>query len=375
MKYGTLKDALAAAKEIEGATVITLLADVETDEILKVEGTKKIEINGQGLYTVTSSAKKTFEVYSYAARFVDLKIANTYNGGRCVDSRIDNTSVSIINCTLTAQGAGSQPVTVGGTDERTDKLTPLSIQNSTIKAGDGGYAIIAFVPTKMAITTSNIEGYCAIYMKEGTQGSTIDISGKSVLTGNNPYSGYSNSFGAVVFEDDGIELTLDASAKIVANATGDQPECAFGFKNGVMNTLNIAGSVEAKEGQILSGFNYNEDALVTVTNADVLAALKADNYIVDENGVVLGKVLSVKINEDMTITTDGVKETCILVVSSYTEKGRMIDVGYMSLDGNITNKAISDLNLNTENANTIKAFIIKDFITMSPLCAAAVAIN
>ena len=154
VRYATLAGAVRAAAETGEA--IELLTDITVDETVKLEGKKKITINGNG-YTVTGTARKTFEVYTPSAQFNNMTIINTAVNGRCVDTRIDNTYVTIKNSTLEALVGNTQPVTVGGTNTNDAKTAHINIQYSKINAGDSGYGVIVFQPgAEINITASEI---------------------------------------------------------------------------------------------------------------------------------------------------------------------------------------------------------------------------
>ena len=80
------------------------------------------------------------------------------------------------------------------------------MKSVNINAGQAGYAVIAFVPVNLEIATdSTLAGYAALYFKEGSNGSTVDVV-KSDLSCVNNHNGEDNNFGTVVFEDSGIDV-------------------------------------------------------------------------------------------------------------------------------------------------------------------------
>ena len=128
-------------------------------------------------------------------------------------------------------GGNTQPLTVGGNHMQNMSIT---INDSTIEAGDAGYGIITFNPVDLTINHSNITGYAALYMKQpnqsaGSAGSKVDVINDSVLTGNNPHpAGTSSSFATIAVDDPRIVINVDNS-KVVSNATGGEEQYAFSF--------------------------------------------------------------------------------------------------------------------------------------------------
>lgn len=134
------------------------------------------------------------------------------------------------------------------------------------------------------------------------------------------------------------------------------------FSNGVRNTINAAAvtNIVVKDGTFDEDVSkYTPFGYTAVTNDNSVWTIQEVKVILENN----------------TVSTTGAKKGNLLVLASYTEDGRMIDVKYVSLEVNITDKVISEFGLNTQNTKEIKAFMIKDFTTMYPLCAAAVATN
>lgn len=361
MKFGSLSAALLAAN---AGDTITLLDNIKTDEVIKIE--KKVIIDGQN-YTITGSANKVFEVYANVT-IKNATIINTAAYGRCVDTRVGAIKVKLDTVALEANGVNSQPITIGGNDT---KKVEFTVRRSTVDAGKSGYGIISFVPLTLIIGETDISGYGALYMKEGSSDSVVTLGKNAVLTGNNTYSEESNSFGTIVFETEGITLNINDGAKVIANAEGEQKQYAIAFKNG-MNTVNIAGSVEAEARSIIAGFDYNEEALITVTNTEVRAALEAEKYIIDDDGIVLGEIsIDINADENITVSTKLAEVGNIVVVASYKTEGldsRLIDTEYIKLQGNLNDfDVVAYTGLDITGANQVKAFLIDDFVSITPL--------
>ena len=363
-RYETLQQAVSAVDSNDDK--IYLINDIEVDEVIRLESKFKVQIYGEG-HTVTGSAKKVFEVYTPSASFNNMTIINTAYQGRCVDTRVDNTHVSVNNSELKVTDRNTQPITIGGSNTNDNKMVHLNVYNSTITADNGGYAIIVFQPADIAITASNVTGYSALYMKDGSAGSIVNIGGKSVLTGNNEANSYTNAFGTVVFETEGITMNVNQYPTLIANNTGDQSQSIFELK-GNANTITMNGKVElnGKNTFILSNLVYDEQTPVTVSDS-LVELVEAEGYIVEGN-IVKGVNMLSFVDESVMIRN--LKKRSVLVLSSYTENGKLIDVKLVDItsDGYT---AMSDTGLNT-NAHVIKAALWDSVANMTPLCPAII---
>ena len=362
--YETLQEAVAAIDSNDDK--IYLINDIEVDEVIRLEGKFKVQIYGEG-HTVTGSAKKVFEVYTPSATFNNITIVNTAYQGRCIDTRVDNTYVTVRESELKVTNKNTQPITIGGSNTNDNKMVHLNVYNSTITADNGGYAIIVFQPADIAITASNVTGYSALYMKDGSAGSIVNIGGKSVLTGNNEANSYTNAFGTVVFETEGITMNVNQYPTLIANNTGDQSQSIFELK-GNANTITMNGKVElnGKNTFILSNLVYDEQTPVTVSDS-LVELVEAEGYIVEGN-IVKGVNMLSFVDESVMIRN--LKKRSVLVLSSYTENGKLIDVKLVDItsDGYT---AMSDTGLNT-NAHVIKAALWDSVANMTPLCPAII---
>jgi hypothetical protein len=99
---------------------------------------KPLTIIGDGNTTISSSKnKKLFEVYADVT-LENLVLENVTIGGRCIDTRTDDITVTLKGCTIKAANNSSnvQPITVGGYNA--DGLT-VNIIDCIIDAGKTGY--------------------------------------------------------------------------------------------------------------------------------------------------------------------------------------------------------------------------------------------
>ena len=258
VSYPSFADALENAQD---GDTIKLLADISLSE---TEITKNVTINGDG-HTITGTTEKTFRVFANAS-FENLTIVNSKANARCIDTR-EAVEVSITNCTLTTTSkSNNQPITIGGSENG----TKLTITDTTISAGVSGYGIISFVESDVEITDSTVEGYGAIYVKDGSDGSEYTIT-NSTIKSTNVHSGETNSFGTIVIEAEDVTVNT-VNSDIVADAQGDQPQVAIslGSMNGVALNMDKDSSIESNSGY-LSGYEEGQTVSVPATVADKLA--------------------------------------------------------------------------------------------------------
>ena len=244
VQYNTLQEAIDAAKDGE---TVTLLKDITVSNTYSGDSRysigiedKTITIDGQNQFILDVS-KTQRGIYVKGSdsdtdvknvTFQNIIIENKTALGRCIDTRGGHMSLVFNSVTLKSTvGGNTQPLTVGGNHMQNMSIT---INDSTIEAGDAGYGIITFNPVDLTINHSNITGYAALYMKQpnqsaGSAGSKVDVINDSVLTGNNPHpAGTSSSFATIAVDDPRIVINVDNS-KVVSNATGGEEQYAFSF--------------------------------------------------------------------------------------------------------------------------------------------------
>ena len=273
--YASLEDAVA--KAADGST-ITLMTDVVTNEVIKIE--KNLTIDGQSKYTVTGNARKTFEVYEDTA-FQNITITNTYSAGRCVDTR-KAVDLTLTNVELTAINGNTQPLTIGGYEDG----TTVTMSATNIEAGESGYGIISFVKTEMTISDgSSVNGYGALYMKEGSEGSVATVAG-SVLSSKNVHSGESNAFGTIVTEADQITITVDKDSTVKAEATGDQKQAIFVLNEKQNLKMNIAEGAAVETATLAIGFVKETNTITVPSSLATLAVSEGIGYVTESNGQI-----------------------------------------------------------------------------------------
>jgi len=264
----------------------------------------------------------TGEVEIHTTASVTIKngsITNAAAQGRCIDTRVGaNLTINDVVLTTTSS-ANNQPLTIGADGDFSVKVT---VKDSTINAGTAGYAIINFHKTELTIDHSSLNGYAAIYMKDGSNGSVVTIKNDSVLSSVG-HSGPSNAFGTISFEDDGITLKADADTTI--NTEGDQQSIVLpndSSDNTVVmpaeyaDDLAAAGFDAAIEGNgVIEVYPTLQDAVDAAEDGDTILLLDDNNedvttdkvITIDSNNNTFSGTLSgddgVSVNPDGTVAT------------------------------------------------------------------------
>ncbi|MBO5378695.1 MAG: right-handed parallel beta-helix repeat-containing protein [Clostridia bacterium] len=230
-KYGTLAEAVAAA--IDGNTIV-LLSDVTIDELIKIEQNVTVDLGG---HKVTSTAKKAFEVYANAT----ITNGTIEAVNRCVDTRkaveLTLTDVNLIADKYSSIYENPQPLTIGGSENG----TKVTLNNVNIGAEDG-YAIITFVKTDLTAIDSELDGYNALYVKPGSEGSSFEFK-NSVLTGStlsNDVEG--NSFSVIAIRANDTTVVVDKDSAVIAEGNYN---AAISLNSTVTGaSVTLAGTIE-----------------------------------------------------------------------------------------------------------------------------------
>ena len=227
----------------------------------------------------------------------NLNVYNTSEYGRALDTRGSLNSLSLDNVTLSATGAGSQPLTVGGSDQ---PLATFNITNSTLSSGESnGYAIIMFNPVDLTVTDTKITSWSAFYFKAGSATSTAVATNCEINTVNN-HTGDSNSFGSVVFEDADIEFTAENCVFDVTTKQETQSIVVFNTEWAEGELENIVVSLKKVD---INGTIANEDVAYSATNVvriyDGTSVKNPSDYLAEGSQVVKqGNLYVISIAED-----------------------------------------------------------------------------
>lgn len=328
-EYATFEEAWA---NLDVYSTITLLDDVTLTEKLVVD--KYIGVEGNG-YTITTSAQKLFEVFANFEVY-DLNMVSTSPIGRCVDTRVAGIEVNIEGCTMTALAGneGTQPITISGSEK--GGLT-VNITDTTINAEYVG--IIVFVPADVTIKDSSITGWSAIYTKAGSAGAEFNVV-NSDLKSVSDKSGKAQGFGVIALEENDVTVSVDADSTITVDAKGTAIQAAVSFYNdSYSGNVTIDAPVVLKGDAAVVVRKLGNSAALTVTNEDVIAAIKAQGYEVADNGLV-----SVPEIRWITDTDAG------FYMDAETKYGMMRFLFSVDLEGEIEETGIKFIKVDDKNA-------------------------
>ena len=281
------KTAIASAND---GDVIKLDSDITINEEISINA--NVTIDGQN-HTITCTYEKPLRLYN-SATIKNVTIKNTANNGRCIDTRVGNITVNLENVVLDATGTtNTQPLTIGGSAPN----VTVNIKGSKINALDSGYAAIIFVPATINISdSSELIGYTALYFKDGSNNSVVNVK-NSKLTGINNHSGVSNAFGTIVFEDDDITINVDNST-ISGTSMGDQTQTVF-MESEYANYTE-PNVVNVYNGSKIIADNSETIATVSATNkvvfkdatcsVEIPAEFIAEGYAQDKTTGVVSKI-------------------------------------------------------------------------------------
>lgn len=222
--------------------IINVTADIDMGGNT-IDINKSLTIKGNG-NTIMGSAKKTFTINKDAksdlinVTFDNVTIKNKASDGRCIDTRNGAFELKIVNSKLVTTGSGNnQALTIGGYDNTSTQN--VIIQNSTIEAGDAGYCVISFVPHEITISGSTLNGYAALYFKDGSEKSVATL--KNSTVNGNAHAG--EDFGAIVTETEPIYITSSGNTYNVENKGGSDYAAFFDKNDGntSKNTINSTG--------------------------------------------------------------------------------------------------------------------------------------
>lgn len=281
----TLKNALT---NVTDETIVNITKDIKVTNKIQITGKGQISINGNG-HTISGDSNSTDRIFELHAEdgntntlkvnFNDLTIINAKNDSRGIDTRTDNIILNLNKITIKNTGGGNnQPLTIGGTDTGT---TIVNIRNSNLNTSNSGYAIITFVKTNLNIDNSTIQGWSALYFKEGSSGSNVKVT-KSQLIGINNHNGISNTFGTIAFDTTDVVVEI-IDSEIKAIGKGDA------FQGIIATDEKIAKDEKAQNTVIISGNSNieisNKTQLENQNNSDPFAINKNSTNLILKEGV------------------------------------------------------------------------------------------
>ena len=302
---------LRKAIEVDNEAEITLDADIEvtgtTGLTTRETGftlKNDIVINGNGHKISSSTIRTLFDVFAYEGddadnaatpvtiTFNNVKLVSTDANARCIDTRTGKVTLNLNSVIMDATGCVSgnaQTLTIGG-KYPISKINTINVTSSTLLAGKNGYGIIVYNPVNLNVTSSDIDGYSALYMKstvdingptnaEGASGSKVVID-NSVLSSKNDSLYESNVFGTIVLEDTGVTLKIKNS-EVIAGGEG-------------LGQVAIAESIEVES---TKGNSVEvSDSTIIANTAEELVEINNDNTSVTFN---VGVSSNVEIPENL----------------------------------------------------------------------------
>lgn len=150
----------------------------------------------------------------------NINIVSTYTANyscRPIETRGNIRSLTLINDSIYGVNSGNkQIITIGGSQNSNAAVT---IKDCVIGKGNSGYGMILFNPITLDIKDSEINAWCSFYFKgkwdpinnfsNSCHGAVnTKIEAENCIFNNPGQCGASNSFGAFVLEDDGIDMKL-----------------------------------------------------------------------------------------------------------------------------------------------------------------------
>ena len=184
---------------------------------------------------------------------------------RPLECRGNTKEIVFDNVVLDGTGPGNdQGFTFGGTYSGLMKLT---VRNCNFSVGGDGYTFLFFNAVDMLIEDSVIAGWAGLYFKSpssshGARDSKVLVKNSDFICHNQNW-GATNAFGAIVFEDGNIDVTL-VDSNLDVTSESDQEQCAILFSSGwasYYGTYLKNGHVVIKGESSVNG--YIDSALVS----------------------------------------------------------------------------------------------------------------
>ena len=232
--YSTLEEAMEEANKAEEPVVVEIQKDCTIESKVLVNKTMTIDGNG---YTITGTNTKHMfrigesetEIEIVDVIFKDITIVNesSITNNSCINTRDFAGSLTMQKVDLESNNSyNDQPLTIG----TSHKIT-VDIDGCNISASGSGYAIITFIECDISITNSGLSGYSCVYIKSGSDNSTIIVK-NSIMNGTNSYDGDDNNFGTIVIENygqslDNISIFIDESSEICSTKNGEASTSAI----------------------------------------------------------------------------------------------------------------------------------------------------
>lgn len=315
----------SAIKKIVLDSDLTLSAKLsETSRDTTIVLSRSLVIDGNG-HTITGTATKSMldilgNTEAITVDLVNLTLVNKAkkDDGRCIDLRNENVTLNLTNVTLDASGTtkNPQPLNVGGNFAG---VATVNVENSLINAGDSGYGITTFNKVNLTVNNSLISGYAGLYVKaevgsQGSTGSKLNLNNTKI----NSKSASACDFGAIVFEDNGVELNLHNSSINITTVAGDgNVHSAIHFgkynytgENTVLNNVvKLTGNTKVTTNGVgLSAFLNGETSNDVLVASGVQSELEVPGYCLPDENTLMEKEVD---GETLYVSTPKVKKITV----------------------------------------------------------------
>lgn len=240
------------------ATTIELTQDINLNNVAEgFNGTastkynlvieRGLTINGNGHAIKSNNNHRTIGIAA-TDEVVTLKdITVKASGASAMWLLADNMTVNLDNAVVdgtehsSANGFGdnwNQVITIGSGFTG----IKLNVTNgSVVKTNDDGsahYAIMAASPAEINVEDATINGWSAVYLKSGADGSKVTIANSTLKS--RGYSGYSNAFGMFVTECANNSFTLTNNTYNITAL--ENYDALFMLKGNSGNVINVLGN-------------------------------------------------------------------------------------------------------------------------------------
>jgi len=296
--YDSLSTAISEAPadsvvEVLKNIVLTNKITINTDNltIIGINNENPIQIS-------TNSGSSLYEMFNIQnnVTFKNLTISNTWgkksgnNNGKCILISTGGITVNITNCNFEMEAQKGNPTPIGISNTDTHNKPTVNISETQIKTTKG-YAIHIKSPVNLNIMDKSvISGFGALVFVSDSTGSTVTIR-NSEISGHNEQKSGNNAFGTIVFNDEGISISIIDTIIKTHSEGNPQISSLFAYRSG-SNQVTVSGGelVVTGTGCITSYSSSvtSKDTVTTFTNVksntDISVYLDELNYVCVPDG-------------------------------------------------------------------------------------------
>ena len=201
---------------------------------------------------------------------------------------IEESKVISENNTSTKNGSYTAAVLLDSTTQSSNATRKLTVKNSTLTANkyyaiktfpnvsnadiditdsilEGTYTLMLYGDdTTVDVDNSTVKGWCAFYLKDGSNNVAINIKTRSKIECTNTKTDPTNNFAAILFEGTGGTVTLDETSSITCTGggTANNQQYVASFYNeadSASNQLTLNGSVSVSNNANGLYFTYSQN--------------------------------------------------------------------------------------------------------------------